>query len=73
MIARVDGAGLAFDALAEPGVGSALLEAIGSGRSIKAGSGTIRGVATSAFEAARGRRRSRLPAKGGSFEQSNSA
>jgi len=73
VVARVEGSGLVFDALAEPGVCSTLLDAIASGRSIKATSGTIRAVATSAFEAARGPKDKPLPVVGGSYEQSNSA
>jgi len=73
VIARVDGAGLVFDALAEPGVCTTLLDAIASGRSIQASAGTIRAVATSAFAAARGPKDRPLPVMGGSYEQSNSA
>ncbi len=73
VIARIADVGLVFDALAEPGVCSALLDAIAAGRSIKAGSGTIRAFPTSAFDAARGPRDRPLAVAGGSYEQSNSA
>ncbi len=73
VIGVVDGVGTVHDALAEPAVCSILLDAIASGRSIKAGSGTIRAFPTSAFAAARGPADKPLAVAGGSYEQSNSA
>ena len=73
VVGKLEGLGLIHDALAEPAVCSALLDAIGRSRSIQAGSGTIRGTATSAFAAARGPASTPLAVTKGSFEQSNSA
>ncbi len=73
VIARFEGLGVVHDALADPGVGSTLLDAIAGSRSLRAGSGTIRAFSTSAFAAARGPVTTPLPVAGGSFEQSNSA
>ena len=73
VLARLEGVGLIHDALAEPEVSSALLDAIARTRSIRAGSGTIQGAPTSAFAAARGPASTSLTVAKGSFEQSNSA
>ena len=73
VVARLDEVGLVHDALAEPAVCSALLDAIAGSRAIPAGSGTIRGEPTSAFDAARGPVDKPLAVTKGSFEQSNSA
>ena len=72
-IGRVEGFGTLYDALSEPAVGSILLEAIGGSKAIGATRGTIRGLATSAFDAARGPKGKPLAVVVGSFEQSNSA
>ena len=73
VIGRVEGVGVVFDALSDPAVSSALLDAIGADRSFRASAGTIRAFSTSAFPAARGPLDRPLPVAGGSFEQSNSA
>ena len=73
VIARLDGVGVVYDALAEPAVCSALLDAIATSRSIAAEAGTIKGGPTSAFAAARGPANEPLAVSKGSFEQSNSA
>ena len=73
VIGRVDKNHVLFDALADPGFCTSLLEAIAKSRSIPAGSGNVRAFPTSAFEAARGPVSKSLAVKIGSFEQSNSA
>jgi 1,4-alpha-glucan branching enzyme len=73
VVARLETGGLIHDALADPAVCSALLDAIARSRSIKAGSGTIKGEPTSAFAEARGPASTPLVVTKGSFEQSNSA
>ena len=73
VIGRIEGAGLVYDALADPDLAASLLRNIGEGRSIKMGSGLIEGFPTSAYPAARGPTKTPLKVVGGSFEQSNSA
>ncbi len=73
VVARSEGIGLVYDALSEPAVCTILLDAIAAGRSLRAGSGSIRAFRTSAFGAARGSTDEALPVAGGSYEQSNSA
>jgi 1,4-alpha-glucan branching enzyme len=73
VIARFPKLGLVYDALADPGFGEALLEAITGSRTIPGGSGSVKALTTSAFAVARGPLKDRLPVVGGSFEQSNSA
>ena len=64
---------VAYDALADAEVGATLLDAIGADASLATDRGAIRGEATSAFGRARGEAGTPLPARAGSFEQSNSA
>jgi 1,4-alpha-glucan branching enzyme len=73
VIVRLPKVGLVCDVLANPGFGEALLDAISGSRTIKAGSGKVQALTTSAFAQARGPIKERLPIVGGSFEQSNSA
>ncbi len=73
VIAKLEGGVLVHDALADPAVCSALLDAIARSRSLKGGLGTIQGIPTSAFAEARGPASTPLAVTKGSFEQSNSA
>ena len=73
IVTRLGGDRLIYDALADPEVGQTLLQAIGANQTLPMDHGLIRGAATSAFDRARGPATDPLAARGGSFEQSNSA
>ena len=73
VVAKLDRLGLVYDALADPAVGLALLDLIAGSRSMKAGLGTVEGLPTASFAAARGPATRPLAVTKGSFEQSNSA
>ena len=72
-VARPDGPGILFDALADPEACAALLESIARGRQVPTASGVIRAFPTTAFAEARGPVDAALPARLSRAEQSNSA
>jgi 1,4-alpha-glucan branching enzyme len=73
VVGRLEGGVMIHDALADPAVCSALLDAIARSRSIQAGLGIIQGIPTTAYADARGPASTSLTVTKGSFEQSNSA
>jgi len=75
VIAPVSGArkGALYDPSIDEGFGAALLGAIEQGREFPARQGSIRALATMAFDAARGPRDERLTSRRGSAEQSNTS